>query len=168
MAEKTLDMQARTKDLYQILGVADDASLRQIGEARKRRLKAVHPDTGNVAADADDASAEVNLAYDMLKEPHLRAEYDRDCLPDIRSFRTGSAQGTKSNSEKRRERVYVVGVYEVGDEVRHGSFGLGSVVATRVVKWRGIPDAAQEVTIDFRDVGRRTIISTHVGMSFAA
>ena len=70
------------KDLYAVLGVPADASLGDIRVARTRLLKRYHPDKGGDSdSDADrehwtSATAEVNAAWDVLKDARKRAEYD--------------------------------------------------------------------------------------------
>jgi hypothetical protein len=62
------------RDPYQVLGVARDASTRQIVEAHRRLVRQVHPDrpTGDA-----EATRLVNLARAVLTDPSTRAEYDR-------------------------------------------------------------------------------------------
>ena len=64
------------KDLYEILGVSKDASDSEIKKAFRRRARELHPDV-NKAADAEDQFSELNEAYDVLSDPHKRAQYDR-------------------------------------------------------------------------------------------
>lgn len=70
------------KDLYAVLGVSPDTSLDGIREARTRLLKRYHPDKGGDSDTAADreywtaATAEINAAWDVLKDPRTRAEYD--------------------------------------------------------------------------------------------
>ena len=70
------------KDLYAVLGVSPDAPLAVIREARTRLLKRYHPDKGGDSETAADrahwtsATAAVNAAWDVLKNPRTRAEYD--------------------------------------------------------------------------------------------
>jgi curved DNA-binding protein CbpA len=64
-------------DLYQLLGVAREASREEITQAWRRRARAEHPDShpGDAAAPARfRALAE---AYQVLSDPARRAAYDR-------------------------------------------------------------------------------------------
>ena len=66
-------------DLYQLLGVARDASREEIALAWRRRARAEHPDrrpgeAGDEAAGRFRALAE---AYRVLSDPVRRAAYDR-------------------------------------------------------------------------------------------
>ena len=66
-------------DLYQLLGVAREASREEIAQAWRRRARAEHPDhrpgdAGDAAADRFRALAE---AWRVLSDPVRRAAYDR-------------------------------------------------------------------------------------------
>jgi curved DNA-binding protein CbpA len=59
--------------LYDLLGVARDASLDEINRAYREKAKTMHPDTGG---DAEQFKALV-VAGEILRDPAKRAEYDR-------------------------------------------------------------------------------------------
>lgn len=66
------------KDLYEILEVPKSASEKDIKKAFQRLVKKYHPD---VASDKDKPEAEqkfkeINLAYEVLRDPKKRAQYD--------------------------------------------------------------------------------------------
>lgn len=64
------------KDYYAILGVEDTAADAEI-KARYRKLaRKYHPDV-NKEAGAEDKFKEVGEAYEVLKDPEKRAEYDQ-------------------------------------------------------------------------------------------
>ena len=85
------------KDLYAVLGVPSDASLGDIRVARTRLLKRYHPDKGGDSdSDADreywtSAAAEINAAWDVLKDARKRAEYD--------AYRSARARGGDNLSD---------------------------------------------------------------------
>ncbi|MEV6876177.1 J domain-containing protein [Amycolatopsis sp. NPDC051128] len=61
-------------DPYALLGVATTATAREIAAAFRRRVRQLHPD----APDGDgDRFAAVVAAYDLLRDPRRRAEFDR-------------------------------------------------------------------------------------------
>jgi len=69
-------------DLYQLLGVARDASREQIAQAWRRRARAEHPDArpGRSGDEADQAGARFRAlagAWQVLGDPGRRADYDR-------------------------------------------------------------------------------------------
>lgn len=66
---------ALNTDLYEVLGVAADATPAEITSAYRALARRLHPD---VNADADDGERfkDVTAAYDVLGDPDKRAEYD--------------------------------------------------------------------------------------------
>jgi curved DNA-binding protein CbpA len=64
-------------DLYQLLGVAREASREEITQAWRRRARAEHPDShpGDTAAPARFRA--LAQAYQVLSDPARRAGYDR-------------------------------------------------------------------------------------------
>jgi molecular chaperone DnaJ len=61
------------RDLYEILGVARDASDDDIKKAYRRRARELHPDTGG----DEEQFKELTTAYEVLRNPEARANYDR-------------------------------------------------------------------------------------------
>jgi curved DNA-binding protein CbpA len=69
-----------TDDAYAVLGVARDASPAEIGRAYRREVRRHHPDTAAPEVEDDARRRElgrVQAAYDVLRDPGRRAEYDR-------------------------------------------------------------------------------------------
>ena len=63
------------KDYYQILGLKEDAELKEIKRTYRKLALKLHPDV-NPEADASEKFKEVAEAYEVLKDPKRRAEYD--------------------------------------------------------------------------------------------
>jgi curved DNA-binding protein len=64
------------KDLYQVLGVARDATEDQIRKAYRRLARLHHPDVNPNDKSAEDRFKEVSFAYDVLSDPEKRRRYD--------------------------------------------------------------------------------------------
>ncbi len=64
-----------THDLYEILGVAPDASAEEIKKSYRRLARQLHPDV-NPDAETQERFKEVTLAYDVLSDPKKREMYD--------------------------------------------------------------------------------------------
>ena len=66
-------------DPYLVLGVSPAATQADITHAYRTRLRARHPDTRHPPASqtADDDLRQVLAAYNLLRDPARRADYDR-------------------------------------------------------------------------------------------
>jgi len=64
------------KDYYQILGVSRDVSQDELKKAYRKLARKYHPDVSK-EADAEAKFKEVGEAYEVLKDPEKRAQYDR-------------------------------------------------------------------------------------------
>jgi molecular chaperone DnaJ len=92
-------------DYYTILGVPDNATVRQIKMAYRKRMKEVHPDLAgweNVAEKKrrEGLAKQINEAYKTLCDPSSRRMYDlRRRRSTRRSSSTGSSGSTASTSD---------------------------------------------------------------------
>lgn len=64
------------KDYYKIMGLSQDATEKGIKLSYKRLARKYHPDL-NKEADAEERFKEMGEAYEVLKDPVKRAEYDQ-------------------------------------------------------------------------------------------
>lgn len=81
---------------YELLGVREDASPETIRQAWHRMVSASHPDAGPSAEKAwrDQRTAEINVAYGVLKDETKRADYDAQ----LTSLRGATAQPTAASA----------------------------------------------------------------------
>jgi len=75
------------KDYYGILGVDDTASAAEIKTSYRKLARKYHPDV-NKAKNSEDKFKELGEAYEVLKDPEKRAEYDQ-----LRKFGTAGPDG---------------------------------------------------------------------------
>jgi molecular chaperone DnaJ len=67
---------AATRSLYDALGVARNASQEEIKKAYRKLAREHHPDRNPGDAEAEARFKEVQAAYDVLKDPDKRKQYD--------------------------------------------------------------------------------------------
>jgi molecular chaperone DnaJ len=83
---------ATERDLYQVLGVARDASDAEIKRAFRKLAQQTHPDV-NSEEGADGRFKEVNQAYQVLSDPQRRQQYDMFGSAGIGGDSGGSGAG---------------------------------------------------------------------------
>lgn len=66
---------------YSVLGLKSNATPSQIKSAYYRLSKLYHPDTAKAVPFAKEKFAQLSTAYDVLRNPHERALYDRKHTP---------------------------------------------------------------------------------------
>src|SRR5690348_2439128 len=72
-------------DLYQLLGVARDASHQEIALAWRRRARDEHPDARPADADAPGRFRALAEAWQVLGDPARRAAYDRALAREVQA-----------------------------------------------------------------------------------
>jgi len=64
------------KDYYEVLGVAPDASDKDVTRAYRKLAKQYHPDANPGDGAAEERFKEISAAHDVLGDPEKRKEYD--------------------------------------------------------------------------------------------
>src|SRR5437762_4107452 len=91
-------MATTNKNLYDVLGVAKNASQDEIKKAYRKLARQYHPDRNPGDASAEERFKEVQSAYDVLSDAEKRKNYDTFGSPDGRpGFTGGNAGGDGRN-----------------------------------------------------------------------
>ena len=109
-------MADKPKDLYEILGVNKNSTDDEIKKAYKKLAKKYHPDLNrDDPKTAEQKMKEINVAYDILKDPQKRAQYDQF---GHAAFTTGGGGGGGAG----------MGGFDFGDIFGHaGGFDMGDI-----------------------------------------
>src|SRR6266487_1197024 len=140
---------AASKDYYQVLGVAETATVDEIKKAFRRLAKQYHPDRNPNNAQASERFKEINEAQDVLSDPAKRKRYDQ-----VRRYGAyagaGGARGTGAGAQG-------PGVdFDLSDLGSFGGLGdlFSSIFGRRSAEGGGRADDEDEiettVTIPFR------------------
>ncbi len=84
------------KDLYAVLGVAEDADQKTISRAYRKLARELHPDTHPDDPGAASRFKDVTAAYDVVSDASKRAEYD-----EFRRAVAGARAGGASDGQGR-------------------------------------------------------------------
>ena len=73
-----------SRDFYEVLGVAANASEDDIKKAYRRLAMEYHPDRNDGDKEAEERFKEITEAYEVLRDPEKRARYDRFGMAGIK------------------------------------------------------------------------------------
>jgi molecular chaperone DnaJ len=139
-------MAARPKGLYEVLGVAKNASADEIKKAYRKLARQFHPDRNPGDKDAEERFKEVQTAYDVLSDPEKRKQYDAFGSADGR--RRGPGGFTSTGAEG----------FDLGDlgDLFGGLFGRGRGTRQQQQQSRGQrgADVEAQVNLSFEDALR--------------
>ena len=109
------------KDYYKVLGVASDASAKDIKKAYRTLASKYHPDKNKGDTKSEDRFKEISAAYDVVGDDKKRKEYDevRRMGPMAGAFGSGGFSGAGDRGAGRS--------FDVGDlsDLLGGLFGGG-------------------------------------------
>src|SRR5437868_7552790 len=89
-------------DLYGLLGVHSGASAEEIRLAYRQRAMLWHPDR-NSCVDAEETFKLIRSAYDVLRDPSRRSDYDRNAAS--RAERPGAPPERRGSAVQREPHI---------------------------------------------------------------
>jgi molecular chaperone DnaJ len=137
----------KTKNLYDVLAVAKNASADDIKKAYRKLARQYHPDRNPGDASAEERFKEVQGAYDVLADPEKRKAYDTFGSTNGRPGPAGGGGFDPGN--------FNFNVGDLGDlgDLLGGFFGRGRGRAEQQERSRGVrgADIEAEVSLSFED-----------------
>lgn len=128
------------RDLYDVLGVPRDADDDTIKRAYRRKARELHPDTGG----DEEEFKELTTAYEVLRNPQTRANYDRFGDPRGAGATAGGGFGDFGDLSDLFESFFGAGGFGSGGFGGSG-FGSGGFGGRRS---RGGPQQGRDAMID--------------------
>jgi molecular chaperone DnaJ len=128
------------KDYYKVLGVAADASEKDMTKAYRKLARQFHPDANPGNSAAEERFKEISAAYDVIGDPTKRTEYDEARRIGPMSGGFGGGSGSSPGGG---------GGFDVGDLLGN-LFGRGNRRGGGAGPARG-GDIEAELTLSFTD-----------------
>lgn len=82
---------------YETLGISSQATPAEVKQAYRQLVKLYHPDKNLNVPNSHDRIAQINTAYEVLRDPQNRHRYDRQLEPFRRSGPPPTARGRQQN-----------------------------------------------------------------------
>ena len=133
-------MATQAQNLYDVLGVAKNASQDEIKKAYRKLARQYHPDRNPDDKGAETKFKEVQTAYDVLSDPAKRKQYDAVGNGRVRAG--GPGGGTPFD--------FNLGDFDLGD-IFGGMFGRGGAAGTRRPQAQRGADVEAVVNLSFED-----------------
>ena len=106
-----------TDDIYEILQVHHAAEPEVIEAAYRRLLRMYHPDV-NKASEAHEITVRLNTAYEVLRDPGKRANYDRERTSQTRHDYRQQEQQAHGERQRREQNENIEPVLNANNNKR--------------------------------------------------
>jgi molecular chaperone DnaJ len=149
---------ASKRDYYEVLGVSKNAGEDEIKKAYRQLALKYHPDKNKGDKEAEDKFKEATEAYEVLRDPQKRAQYDKFGHEGIGGFE-GFGRGAYSDFSD------IFGDFDLGDifEGFFGGSGAGfSSRGTRTRRARRGADIQYDLTMDLEDAANGTEVKIDI------
>ena len=143
------------KDYYAVLGVAQNASAKDVTKAYRKLARQYHPDANPNNASAEERFKEISAAYDVLGDETRRREYD-----EVRRLGPGAFGGSGGNGSFRFDMGDMAGAGGISDLLGQ-MFNGGRRSGAGVGPQRG-SDLEASLTLDFADAATGLTTSLHL------
>ncbi|MFW6365186.1 MAG: molecular chaperone DnaJ [Spirochaetota bacterium] len=137
---------ASKRDYYEVLGVSKSAGEDEIKKAYRKLALKYHPDKNKGDKAAEDKFKEATEAYEVLRDPQKRAQYDKFGHEGVGGFE-GFGRGAYSDFSD------IFGDFDLGD-IFEGFFGGGAGFGTRQSRSRRArrgADIQYDLTLNLED-----------------
>lgn len=121
-------MSESRRDLYEVLGVAKDASKDTVRKAYRKLARELHPDVNPGDAEAEERFKEVAAAYDVLSDDDKRKAYDEFGFDSLQTGFDPEKARAYQQWQQGRRRTGAQGMGGMGG-FDFGGFGGGGGVA---------------------------------------
>ncbi|HOM87939.1 MAG TPA: DnaJ domain-containing protein, partial [Spirochaetota bacterium] len=116
-------MATTKRDYYEVLGVPKNATEDEIKQAYRKLALKFHPDRNKGSKEAEEKFKEATEAYEVLRDPKRRAQYDKFGHEGVAGFE-GFGRGAYTDFSD------IFGDFDIGD-IFESFFGAGSGSGTR-------------------------------------
>jgi molecular chaperone DnaJ len=133
---------AAKRDYYEILGITKSSGEDEIKSAYRKLALKYHPDRNKGNAEAEEKFKEATEAYEVLRDPKKRAQYDQYGHEGIRGFENFGRTAYADFSD-------IFGGFDLND-IFEGFFGMGGGQSKGNRVRRG-SDIQYDLTIELKD-----------------
>ena len=134
---------ATKRDYYEILGVQKNSSEDEIKQAYRKLALKYHPDKNKGNAEAEEKFKEATEAYEILRDPKKRAQYDKFGHEGVAGFE-GFGRGAYTDFSD------IFGDFDLGD-IFEGFFGAGFSGKGRTKRPRRGADIQYDLIIELEE-----------------
>lgn len=150
---------AAKRDYYEVLGIAKNAGEDEIKSAYRKLALKYHPDRNKGNTEAEDKFKEATEAYEVLRDPKKRAQYDQYGHEGVGGFDNFGRTAYADFSD-------IFGGFDLND-IFEGFFGSGGGRSRGGSRVRRGSDIQYDLTIDLKDAAEGLEVNIEIPRSEA-